>query len=297
MRDRCGPAFILATLLLASCSGPVQNDTPSMVQPTSTVPPATKRPTPITPSVLATETPTPPTPTASAARAVAIDDLPRKVDLDPVLTTVVCDLGQAGGLRADIPLVCGDEAVIATRFLASKGETPARIYLERTPCAAASCTQDELSTGTVSVTSSGAEYEIAVDSRADTIIPVEVADPRWPKAAPYAPSGKPAPTFPGAPKGLVDRVPYPYCGLTQPAAAGPVNNCFRNSVLTGRPAEILQVAPQDRETWLYRYSGSGAVIAYVKTPQGWGRLPGSLIVDTRPTLWYFNPWGTIVAPV
>lgn len=278
--------IMLMALLVGGCALPGPSPYASApVAPTAAASTQSAAPTP-SPTIEPSAEPSS-APTSAAAEVVSVKELP-KATLDPAVTTAICDGARPDVQQADPPLSCAKELGYVASYLASKGQVPVRIWLERKTCARKECTRAELATGTAWAASATTAYEIAVDSRSWLISAIETADPQWPASAPYATSAIPAPAFGGAPAEISGRSPVPYCGRSVMEAGSDVDACFRGSVLNGKPAEVVVTTAQDGRTWLYRFTGTGAVMRYWQDSDTWYRGAGSMILLDE--LWDFAPW-------
>jgi hypothetical protein len=80
----------------------------------------------------------------------------------------------------------------------------------------------------------------------------------------------------GLPAAIRDRPRVPFCGaedLTAPDAfATAARRCFLGGVLAGVPVELVSRSfstEGEALLTLYRFTGRGAVLRYVRTPAGW----------------------------
>ena len=72
-----------------------------------------------------------------------------------------------------------------------------------------------------------------------------------------------------------------------------VTGCFRDAVLAGRPAELIDRYVGTEEgiiTRLYQFDGRGAISSYLHTPAGWLRQAGAMILGSTPGAFDFDPW-------
>ena len=147
----------VACLVLVACASP---------GPAAT---SASPPTP-TPTVVATPVVTA-TPSPSAPSALEIDDLPGAT-LDPSTLTAVCDpeAAQADIDFGEATINCPDSLQIAVQALATVTNEPIeRLSFQRPVCASAPCTDDELSTATVTGWTSSESLTVALDSRLTTV--------------------------------------------------------------------------------------------------------------------------------
>jgi hypothetical protein len=239
-----------------------------------------------------------PTPTAAppASRPITIEieRLPQAT-LDPLPTTAVCDPspGQANPDAGEATLYCHDSLVLALRALRTATHEPIeRIYLDLPVCRATRCTVDELSTGTVTAWVDSVPRSVGLDSRLTTV-EVGVTDPEaiWPArgSSVVPPAARPA--LEAAPRELLERVPYPFCGAEQLGDPASVMACFRDAVLAGRAAEMLHNPGVEGDvTAVYRFDGHGAIRWYRFDNGAWWRLDGTMILGITPAAWSFELW-------
>jgi hypothetical protein len=223
--------------------------------------------TPVTPSVPAT---------AGAGTVIDPATLP-DATLDPARTTAVCD---APPPNDAVP--CADAAELAARVSADRSDSPARIWYERP----ADVIHVGASTESISITL----------NEADGTITVAPAAPAWPDAPAFvAPAAALAP-LPGAPASVAGRQALPYCGTASAGEVAPLT-CFLSAVLTGTPAEAVVLVPDTGATWLYRFAGTGAVIRTRHDSGPWMQGAGSVVLDSSPGGWSFDPWPEPETPI
>ena len=261
-------------------------------QPSPVVVPATSRPTP---------TPTPPPtptvkPTPSPVPTLAVGDVPDG-DLVDVRATVVCDampgLGEPDAGVATIS--CGDGTTLALRAVRTTSETPPeRIYLRRPVCAATPCTEDELNSVDAFVWVDDEVFVVRWDWRVQTIaLPIAVAADPWPVSG-ATPAPEPArPRLEDAPAAIRDRAALPFCGTAEVQEPPSVGRCFRDAVLEGRSAEMVNDtfgAHGGRIVELYRFEGSGPVHADTYSDGKWFAGEGMMALGLTPDAWDFVPF-------
>jgi len=229
--------------------------------------------------------------------SLAIDDLPPLAGLDPASLTAACDPepAQATPLAGEATIFCGDGLLLGLRALSTVGTTSfGHLYLQRPVCAATPCTTDELSVATVTGWSSDGGFSVRLDSRlSSTGVPVPDASTVWPAVGASAVPAPARPEIPGAPSEIAGRVAYPYCGEAELGDPTTTLGCFRDSVLGGWKAELVQkvFGTEGGElTWVYRFDGQGAITRYAGSGGTWQRQSGTLILGTTPLAWDFDPW-------
>ncbi len=250
-------------------------------------------------------TPSPIVATTNPVPSLTIDDLPR-VELADVDATAACDPvpSQANIDAGESGISCPDGLVLALRAVGTVNRDPVtRLYLHRPECAAVPCSEDELSTATVTIWTATGAFSIRLDSRLETVVlAAATQDAIWP-----APGNEPAPeafrpSINGAPDELARRDPYPFCGRAEIGDPPEVLGCFRDAVLTGRKAEMIErvYGTEGGEMlWIYRYDGSGRLVRYFHdqtiggdggSSDRWGRSDGAMILGITPPTWDFDPW-------
>jgi hypothetical protein len=169
-----------------------------------------------------------------------------------------------------------------------------RLYLQRPPCQATPCTEDQLSTVTVTGWTTTDSFKVALDSRLTTIeMPTPDTGATWPAARSSIALAIERPVLEGAPAEIAGRTPYPYCGEAELSQPETVTGCFRDAVLSGRPAEFIDrlVATEGGEVIrLYRFDGRGALLIYQHSDGRWFGQAGSMILGFTPGAFDFDPW-------
>lgn len=285
-------AWILSVALLAAACGSGNPSAPPTAVPTRSPSPA----------ISATLTPGAPSPTPSASPgpgsspSLTIDDLPR-VDLATVDATGVCDPmpSQANPDAGDSAIGCSDGLRLALRDLRTVTHDPViRLYLRRPACAQIPCSGDELNTAQVILWTATQAFSIPLDARLQTVAPPSlVADPAWPAADDRPAPGVRRPTIRGAPRAVTRRVPYPFCGRIEIGDPPQVLGCFRDAVLTGRRAELVQrlYGTEGGEVLrIFRYEGSGRVTCDQRVATVWRRIEGAMVLGITPLAWDLDPW-------
>ena len=280
-------AGVVAVAFVASaCAGtpsPTVSPSPSIEQtsPTPTAKAAT--PSPVAP----TPTPVPP---------LAIDELPR-VELADVDATAVCDPepSQANLDAGESTIYCSDGLALAVAVVRTVTQDPViRLYLHRPTCASVPCSEDDLSTAEVTIWTGSLVLSVQLDSRLESVPqPVVSSNDVWP-----APGSEPEPpvsrpSIQGAPRAVADRDPYPFCGRAEMYEPPDVLGCFRDAVLTGRKAEMINrvYGTEGGEIlWIYRYDGVGRLLRYQQDGSNWGTHEGAMILGITPQTWDFDPW-------
>ena len=105
-----------------------------------------------------------------------------------------------------------------------------------------------------------------MDSRLQTVSQPSVAsDATWPAAGNETIPTVKRPSIKDAPREVARREPYPYCGRAETGEPPSVTGCFRDAVLAGRPAEIIDrgYGTEGGEVLqIMRYDGDGPLIRY-----------------------------------
>jgi hypothetical protein len=235
-------------------------------------------------------------PTAQAAEPIEIRNLPT-VSFDATSLTALCDPtpSQTNLDAGESTIDCGDGLMLGLRAIrTATTSTVYRLYLNRPACASVPCTADELSMATVTGWTAEATLSTSLDSRLATVsAPTLEAAVSWP---PAGTSGVPKvgrPSLARAPRELLDRLAYPFCGRAEVDIPPAVIACFRDAILAGRTAELFQLVHGTEGgdiVWLFRYDGHGALVRYSYGAPRWRRQVGSLILGPTPTTWDFDPW-------
>ena len=274
----------LLTLVAAACEQ--STVIPGVTQqPSPVAAPATSRPT---------QTPTPTVePTPSPARTLAVGDVPDG-DLVDVRATVVCDaMPGLGDPDAGVATIsCGDGTTLVLRALRTTSETPPeRIYLRRPVCAATPCTDDELNSVDVFAWVDDEVFVVRWDWRVQTIaLPTAVAVDPWPVSGGTAAPDAARPRLEDAPAAVRDRTALPFCGAAELQEPPSVGRCFRDAVLEGRPAEMVNnafAAHGGRIVELYRFEGAGPVHADTQREGKWFAGEGMMQLGINPDAWDF----------
>jgi hypothetical protein len=217
--------------------------------------------------------------------------------LDPSAQTGVCDPepGQANDDPGEVTIFCADSLVLSLRAIKTVTRQPIlRLYFHRPACLAIPCTQDELSTATVTAWTASAAFSVELDSRLQTVgIPFEDAAATWPAAGSSVAPLLHRIRISGAPAEVARRTPYPYCGTAQLSDPPTVAKCFRDAVLAGRPAEMVEhlfATEGGAILWLSRYSGHGAIVRYERYAGQWIRQSGAMYLGIDDGTFDFEPW-------
>ena len=236
----------------------------------------------------------PDVPVAPSAVAIDLEQQPR-VDLGTENITAVCDREQPSELGSS--LYCSDALASALEAFRATIDAPIdRLYLHRPPCPGA-CSEDELSTGVVTAWTDTGAFRVSLDSRTSMVLaPAVEPKPQWPE-----PEVMPAPAvrrvrIDDAPPSFAARTPYPYCGRVDVGAPANVASCFRNLVLAGLAAEMLDQeysVEGDPVLWIYRYDGRGTVIRVDRSDGRWLVARGALNLGSMSSSWDFDPWSSV----
>ena len=271
--------------------------------PTTSPSPTGAAPTPTAPA--ATQTPVVATP--SAHPSLAIGDLPA-VELASVDATAVCDPdpSQANLKAGDSTILCSDGLELTLRAVGTVTRDPVtRLYLHRPTCPTVPCSEDELSMADVTVWTATEAFSVRLDSRLNTVpMPSVTKNAVWPAAGNEPSPAASRPSIEGAPDELASRAPYPFCGRAEIGDPPEVLGCFRDAVLAGREAEMIErvFGTEGGEMlWVYRYDGSGRLVRYAhdqtvggdgRSADTWGRSDGAIILGITPLAWDFDPWSS-----
>ena len=271
---RTSAMSVLAVLALTACSSSGAVSSPSS-----------------SPTAAASASPSP-----IPSSSLVIDALPT-VPPDPATLTTVCDpeAAQVSLDAGEATIFCVDGVQVGLRAISSVTTAPIeRLYFHRPTCVAIPCTPDELGTATVVGWTASEAFSVGLDSRLDTVAtPVQGAAAPWPVAGSSAAPAAKRLDLGGAPKEVADRTPYPFCGEAEIGEPASVTVCFRDAVLSGRSAEMIEhvfSTEGDPVTWLFRFGGHGAVTRYMAEKGHWQRQAGSMILGVTSTSWDFDPW-------
>jgi len=250
-------------------------------------------------------TPSPVAATPTLGQSLVIGDLPR-VDLADIDATAVCDPepSQINLDAGESTVACSDGLELALAAIRTVTQDRAtRLYLHRPQCATVPCSEDELSTATVVVWMGTRAFTVQLDSRLATVpLPSVPNDDAWPPAGNGPAPDVARPSIDGAPPEIAGREPYPFCGRAEFGDPPEVLGCFRDAVLAGRPAELIDqlYGTEGGELlWIYRYGGHGRLIRYQhdqtvaddgRTVDAWGRSEGAMILGITQLAWDFDPW-------
>ncbi len=282
---------VLLTLLVAACGA----EDPTTVPIRTATPPPTRMDAP-SPTV---------GPSPSVDTGIDMFTL-RRAKFDPDRLTVVCGRDRTS-LDHEPPrpsIVCGTSrgtalaaGLAAMESVAVKPIT--LLYMQGNTCPSSGCTDEAFQVATVVGWSrNGDAYRTVIDLRSATVsTPVREDSIKWPS---FGASKAPAvqrPTIKAAPADVLDRSPYPFCGVARLEEPRSVARCFRDAVLDGRPAEmILHTTGAEGFPMLelYRFSGNGAVVRYRHAEGHWSRTAGTLILEGPPSVWTVDQWnGTV----
>ena len=294
-----GVSAVAIVVLACGSTAPGSSPVPPLGQPSSSpvAGPATPAATAIPTAVPETPTAVPATPTP--VPPLVITDLPR-VKLADVTATAVCDPepGQAFSEGGEPTLFCSDAIEVALAVVSTVTPDPVtRLYVQFPECAVNPCTDDELSTGEATLWTAGHAYSVRLDSRLDTVPPATVVtNDSWPSSGGSPEPAVVRPSIKDAPREVARREPYPFCGRAGDELQEPdVLGCFRDAVLTGRRAEMIErlYATEGGEIlWLYRYDGNGRLVRYQRFGTEWLRSEGAMLLGVTPPAWDFDPWVT-----
>ena len=169
-----------------------------------------------------------------------------------------------------------------------------RLYFQRPGCQTTPCTEDELSTATVTGWTAAGAFIVALDSRLMTVtMPRRDPGANWPFAGPSLVPAVDHPSLEGAPAEIAMRTAYPFCGMAELGFPESVVGCFRDAVLEGRPAELIErlVATEGGGVIrLYRFDGRGALLMHQRSDGHWFSQAGSMMLGFTPGAFDFDPW-------
>ena len=250
----------------------------------------------LTPTATARATATAtPTPSPTPEPTIAVEALP-VVTLDPRVTTAVCDPypGQAFPESQDVTLACVDGLEYGYRAIRTVTSDPIhRLYLQRPPCPTAPCSDEALNAATITGWSDGGAWSVVVDLRISaTSVPLPAPGAEWPIAASSRVPATKRPSVADAPAELLKRAALPFCGHAEVGAPESVRACFRNAVLQGRPAEMIEQdygTEGDPVLLVIRTTGAGAVVQYLGTAGTWRRQFGAMTLGIIASAWSFEP--------
>ena len=253
-----------------------------------TVPEPSAVPSAGTPSLATQVIDTPPSPAPTATPAIALDELrprPRQVPN----ATVVCDAypDQYGNEFGRTSIHCDGDLVRLTASVVQRVTDAQieRLYLDRPECPVAPCTPEQLNIVMIHVWTAAGAWTVRLDYLAGSVSsPAPTVGDPWPAAETTPEPGVERPEFPEAPVEVRTRAALPFCGRTKNTRPFEFERCFRDAVLDGRPAEMIDVAtPIDfggRTLYIWRFDGSGAMTQYARYDGAWSR--GKLVMILNP---------------
>jgi len=235
------------------------------------------------------------TPARSVDSRLDINVLPR-VDLSSEAPTAVCDPepNQVSADAGESTIACGDGLEVAARAVRSTGDAAIRrMWLRRPSCSSFPCTNDQLNTASVVLQTDEGVFVVDLDNRLRSIsIPRPAVAPFWPDAGSSSVPPMSKPAIANAPSELNGRSALPYCGKTDDGSPASVAACFRDAVLSGRPAELegLSHATEGGDVLqVFRFTGTGSVFVYSHFDR-WIKQSGALILNADRSGWSVDPW-------
>lgn len=286
----------VVAVVLSACSAGAREPATSPSQSLPT--PAATRSSVVASRSLAPATPSPLPP-------LVIADLPR-VELAEIDATAVCDPvpSQSNIEAGEATIACSDGLALAIAAVRTAAADPVmRLYLERPRCATTPCSAAELSTATVTVWTSTRVFAVELDSRLETVDrPTLVDDAGWPESPGASAPPIERPPLEGAPTEVAGRSALPYCGRSELGDPPDVAGCFRDALLDGRAAEVIDLAFGTEGgdfLQIYRFDGTGRLVGYIhdqtvdgdgRRTDAWHRSEGALILGITPFAWGFDPW-------
>jgi hypothetical protein len=174
----------------------------------------------------------------------------------------------AGGVTASGSLACADAVETALLSLGAGAGRVTRVDVRSRQCDDASCPAADPAAAFVTAVTPGSEpVEIEVRQQADgSIVVASTAPGKPPELPPFSPPAPAAPPLEGAPAGVTDRQPLPFCGSEEAAPGGPYDSasrtCFLDGVLAESPVEFITRSSSTEGTEvieLWRYDGAGGV--------------------------------------
>lgn len=236
-------------------------------------------------------------PSATTVAQLRIDDLPQ-AELDPDTLTALCDPepNQVHPDGGDTTVFCFDALKLAIRAVRVVTDaTSRRAYVDRPECPAAPCPAASLDTATVVVWTDGGSFGVHIDSTLETLsFPESNVVGAWPFPGLFVSPPVRRGSVPAPAKVIATRDAYPYCGKA--AEQGPVEvlECFRNSIIAGRPAEAVQetIATEGGDVvQLFRFGGTGAIERFLWADGRWVHQRGAIVLGPTEGTWSFDPWG------
>ena len=236
------------------------------------------------------------TPSAPEATLLDPDDLPA-ASLESEGATAICDpeASQLDPEAGDSLVVCYDGLLLGLRALKTTVAVVDRLYLRRPACAGSPCTAEELATVTVTGWSADIATSVVIDWERNRITPpAPDSDASWPTPTSTIGPSVARPDLDGAPQFVREREPLPYCGSADEDREGAMQ-CFRDAVLDGRPAEMLDAFDVSGGIQVFRYDGSALIRRVAPFGSVWREDSGGLIIG--PTFgWSYEEWFTVPQP-
>jgi hypothetical protein len=288
--SRCLRMIILFGLsaALSGCGSAVQPASPSSVPGQPSPGASSTASATIAPPPALTLSPTP-------EPRLDTDPLPR-VDLTKETPTAVCDPepSQANADAGESTIACGEALTLAARTVRSVSTASIeRLWVRRPVCTSFPCTEDQLNTASVVVQTTAEALVVDIDGRLTSVsTPRPAPPPLWPAAGSSAVPAAAKPWITGAPAEVKKRNALPYCGRTEVSSPRAIMDCFRDAVLSGRPAEVVDLSygtEGGEYLQVYRFSGTGPIVGYSHFDR-WIKQVGSLHLNPDDLGWSFDAW-------
>jgi hypothetical protein len=238
-------------------------------------------------------------PTTSPPAPLSLNDLDvGNTELALTAATAICEPEPAQGNpdsgRSTIGCTDGlTWALAAVRTLSDDDVT--RMFLDRPGCAALRCSEAELNEADVYVWLGDQSYTVSLDMTGQAAtVAAAAADAPWPTSSGSAVPPVTRAIVKAAPKVLAERDEMPFCGRTLRGDPPSAQGCFRDAVVEGRPAEMIDVtytAHGERVVRLFRYTGSRPVEVYRCDGRVWRHSFGAMSLGVSPSTWDYIPWG------
>ena len=160
-------------------------------------------------------------------------------------------------------------------------------------CDTSPCSRESLDTATVVGWVDGVASSVSMDSRTKVVqvrSPVSAAP--WPSPGSGVAPSADRPAVPDAPAEIAALPPLPSCGETEFDQPADRHACFRDAVLAGRPAELLEHTPRPKGLRSCGWTASTAMVRCCGTRNSgsWSRTAGALILEAATGGWSFDPW-------
>jgi hypothetical protein len=239
-------------------------------------------------------------PTTSPPAPLSLNDLDvGNTELALTAATAICEPepAQANPDIGSSTIGCTDGltwALAAVRTLSDDDVT--RMFLDRPDCPALGCSEADLNEADVYVWLGDQSYTVGLDmTNQSAALAAATTDAPWPTSSGSAVPPVTRANVKAAPEVLAQRDAMPFCGRTVRGDPQSIPGCFRDAVIEGRPAEMVDVtytAHGERVVRLFRYTGGRPVEVFRRYGRVWRHSFGAMSLRASPSMWDFIPWGS-----